>query len=144
MSGGPRSLLATVGLLGALAACAGQPGPLAPAPRAPTVPPARFEIVAVGDTTFAFAAGSNRWLRPGATGIAVDPKRRDGLVARYRVLEVRDGLATALITGQTTRVTPDHMVLAVRPPVPLLRQRAFWLGTFAGGLVAGVAASSAW
>jgi hypothetical protein len=120
--------------------CAPQPGPV----RATGAPPARFEIVAVRDTTFDFAVGSQRWLRPGVTGIAVDPKRRDGLVAGYRVLAVRGGVVTAVITGQTTRLTPDHMALAVRPAVPLVKQRAFWLGAFAGGLLGGLAASSAW
>jgi hypothetical protein len=107
-------------------------------------PPDRFDIVEVGDTTFGFAVGPRKWLRPGATGIAVDPRRRDGLVARYRVLWVKDGVVTALITGQTTRVTADHMALAVRPATPLLRQRTFWAGAFSGGLLGAIASTLSW
>ena len=64
----------------------------------------RFEITAVSDTTLLFRAGTARWVHAGQTGTAVDPRRRDALVARFRVLTVRDGLATALVTGQTTSV----------------------------------------
>ena len=129
--------LATVAL-----GCGGHQAPARPAPA--SAPPARFEIVAVADSTFDFAVGPQTWLRPGATGIAVDPRRRDGLVARYRVLSVRNGLVTALITGQTTRLTADHMVLAVKPAVPLLRRREFWVGAFAGGLLGGLAGTASW
>ena len=116
----------------------------APLPEPAPSPPDRFDIVEVGDTTFGFAVGPRKWLRPGATGIAVDPRRRDGLVARYKVLWVKDGIVTALITGQTTRVTPDHMALAVRPVTPLLRQRTFWAGAFSGGLLAAIASTLSW
>jgi hypothetical protein len=126
----------------ALAGVACSPPP--PRPAAAPLPPDRFDIVEVGDTTFRFLVGHRTWLRPGATGIAVDPRRRDGLVARYRILSVNDGRVTALITGQTTRVTPDHMALAVRPASPLIKQRTFWAGAFSGGLLAAIAATLAW
>ena len=134
-------LAVSVGALAA-AACAQPAAARRPAP-SPN-PPDRFDIVEVGDTTFGFAVGPRKWLRPGATGIAVDPRRRDGLVARYRVLSVKDGIVTALITGQTTRVTPDHMALAVRPVTPLLRQRSFWAGAFGGGLLAAIVSTLSW
>ncbi|HKG94354.1 MAG TPA: hypothetical protein VKA84_20750 [Gemmatimonadaceae bacterium] len=97
----------------------------------------RFEIVAVGDTTFDFAVRDQRWVKPRARGIAVDPRQRDALIAQFEVLSVRDGVATAVVTGATTRVTLDH-VAQLEPP----RQR-WWRngGTWAGlglGLVAGV------
>lgn len=135
-----RLVLAAAAL--AAAACA-QPATARRPDPAPN-PPDRFDIVEVGDTTFGFAIGPRKWLRPGATGIAVDPRRRDGLVARYKVLWVKDGIVTALITGQTTRVTADHMALAVRPVTPLLRQRTFWAGAFAGGLLSAIAATLSW
>lgn len=100
----------------------------------------RFDVVAVGDTTFTILIGAERWVRRGTTGIAVDPKRRDALVARFRILSRVGDSATALITGQTTRVTPTHVAL-LRQPVPgPLSQEAFWTGIFLGA-AAGVAAA---
>lgn len=99
----------------------------------------RFEITAVDDTTVSFSAGTERWIRSGASGIAVDPRKRDVLVARLRVLRVADeGSVTALVTGQTTAVTTDHVVVLQEVHPPWYRRRAFW-----GGLVLGVAAGTA-
>lgn len=95
----------------------------------------RFEITAVGDSTFTFPLGRNRWLHPGLQGIAVDPMRRDALVARFRVLRVTPSDATALITGQTTRLTTEHVALIERPRRPWYRSAAFWVGTLLGGAV---------
>ena len=46
----------------------------------------RFEISTVADSTFEFPAGRYAWVAPGIRGIAVDPRRRDALVARFQVL----------------------------------------------------------
>lgn len=101
----------------------------------------RFEVTAVGDTTLAFRRGTERWLKPGLLGIAVDPRKRDVLVARLRVLQVdRAGLVTALVTGQTTAVTTDHVVLLDEVRPAWYRRRAFWGGMLLGaalGVTAG-------
>jgi hypothetical protein len=99
---------------------------------------ARFEIRATDDSTVTFARDEARWIAAGQEGIAVDPLRRDVLVARLRVLTVApDGDVRALVTGQTTRVTDAHVVLLAVPEAPLWRRRTFWLGA-AGGGVAGL------
>ena len=92
----------------------------------------RFEITQVGDTTFRFPRGFATWVKEGVTGIAVDPRRRDVLVARFRVIAVDSGLATALITGQTTRVATEHVVVLREPPRPWWRGLTFWGGTALG------------
>lgn len=106
-----------------------------------TAPPAdaerRFEIVHVGDSTVSLLAPRVGWVRPGAYGIAVDPRQRDVLVARLRVLTRSADTAVALVTGQTTRLTTDYVAIFRRPGTPALRQRVFW-GGVAAGLLAGV------
>jgi hypothetical protein len=99
----------------------------------------RFEITQVGDTTFGFSRGDANWVRQGMTGIAVDPTRRDVLVARFRVIKVDTGFVTALVTGQTTRVSTEHVVVMSEPPRPWYKVPLFWGGT-ALGLVIGVLA----
>lgn len=102
----------------------------------------RFEIASVGDSTFSFSiSSSNRWVRRGLRGIAVDPRRRDALVARFEVMRVGRGEAVALITGQTTRLTTDHAVLLERPRPPWYRQRSFWIGTVLGAAIGAALAS---
>lgn len=101
----------------------------------------RFEIVEVGDSTIAFATARERWVRRGHRGIAVDPTRRDALVARLLVLDVDDGRATALVTGQTGRLNGEHVVLMQRPRTPFYRQRSFWLGALVGAAAGAIAAS---
>ena len=103
---------------------------------------ARFEIVGVGDTTFLFRAGSGSWVRSGQRGIAVDPRRRDVMVARFHVISLRDGVATAKITGQTTNLTTDY-VAVMSPPVPSwYRRSTFWIGAGVGAII-GVLAGAA-
>lgn len=101
----------------------------------------RFEINSVGDTTLGFAAGSERWIRRGLRGSAVDPKKRDVLVAQLRVLRVdAQGNVTATVIGQTTAVTTDHVVVMQEPPPSWFRRKAFWGGLALGatlGVVAG-------
>lgn len=101
----------------------------------------RFEIVTVADSTVAFATARQRWVRRGLEGIAVDPTRRDALVARLVVLDVDEGQATALVTGQTVRLNGEHVVLLQRPPTPFFRQRTFWMGAVLGAALGAVVAS---
>ena len=97
---------------------------------------ARFEIASVGDSTFTFLTGPQRWVTPRTRGIVVDPARRDALVARFRIMGVRADTVTALITGLTTRVTPDHfVVLNPPPPPPWYKRNFFWGGAAVGTLV---------
>lgn len=100
---------------------------------------ARFDVSSVGDSTFTFYIGGQAWVRRKPRGIVVDPSRRDALVARFQLLGVRDSLATALVTGQTTRVTTDHVVVMAPPPPP----RWFARPTFWGGAAAGAVAGAA-
>jgi hypothetical protein len=103
----------------------------------------RFLVDSVGDSTFVFHVGArDGWVHPGSNGVAVDPARRDALVARFRVLSVRDRVATALVTGQTTFVTTDHVALLEEPPRRFFRQGLFWAGALLGGVIGAVAALS--
>ena len=92
----------------------------------------RFEITQVGDTTFRFPSGTMSWVKAGQAGIAVDPRRRDVLVARFRVIRVDTGLVTALITGQTTRVETEHIAVLTEPGRSWFRMPLFWGGTILG------------
>lgn len=98
----------------------------------------RFEVIEAGDTTFAFPVGRHGWVIAGREGIVVDPTRRDVLVARFRVVRVGDGRAEALITGQTTRVTTDHIALLDAPVPRWWERRYFWLGAAAGGVLGAI------
>jgi hypothetical protein len=102
----------------------------------------RFEVRSVSDSTFEFEAGRSDWVKPGLRGLAVDPRRRDVLVARFEVLRVNRGVATALVTGQTARVSTEHVALLYRPLPKWYVRRVFWVGVGMGtivGLVAGAA-----
>ena len=131
--GDPPRVQAPVGSAPILDAAAPQSSPNTPDPRL-----RRFEVVAVDETTFTILIGADRWVRRGTQGVAVDPKRRDALVARFRILGRVGDSATALVTGQTTRVDPTHVALMREPVAGPLRQKAFW-----AGIVLGVAAGAA-
>jgi hypothetical protein len=103
---------------------------------------ARFQIDSVGDSTFTFGVGEQDWVARRLRGIAVDPRRRDALVARFVVWRVEEGVATALITGETTRLRTEHVAVLRPPPRRWYRETRFWIGT-AVGLVAGVLGSAA-
>ena len=92
----------------------------------------RYEVVAAEDTTFTILVGPDRWVRRGTVGVAVDPKRRDALVARFRVLSRVGDSAIALVTGQTTRVEVTHVALIRQPVSGPFRQAVFWGGLFLG------------
>ena len=99
----------------------------------------RFEIMSVGDTTVTFRAGRLTWVVRSPSTIVVDPKRRDALVARLRVLSVSStGEAIAVVTGQTGRITTEHFVIAVEPRSRWYRSPLLWIGT-AFGLATGFA-----
>jgi hypothetical protein len=96
---------------------------------------ARFEITVVGDSTFSFPIGTLQWVALKRRGIVVDPARRDALVARFRIQGVQDGVVAAVVTGQTARVTTQHVVV-LEPPAP---SRWYRRGTFWGGSALGLA-----
>ncbi len=96
---------------------------------------ARFPVTAVGDTTLNFAARGVSWVRAGRQGTAVDPRKRDELVARFTVLFVRNGVATALVTGQTTSVSVEHVALIPEPATRWFTQRTFWTGLILGAAI---------
>lgn len=93
----------------------------------------RFDLRPSSDTTLRFAPAEARWIRPGLEGIAVDPANGDALVARFRVVQVDADSATALVTGQTTRLSPAHVALLVAPRRAWWHERLFWWGAAAGG-----------
>jgi hypothetical protein len=100
----------------------------------------RFEIVNATDSTITIPTDKISWVKRGTRGIAVDPRDHDAMVARFQVVRVDSGQATALITGQTTRVTTDHVAVIERPHVPWFKQGVFWIGAALGAVI-GVAAS---
>jgi hypothetical protein len=128
-----RGLLPIVGLAVGTALCAAN----AEAQRRAV----RFEIIAVGDSTLQFKVGTAGWVRRGQSGTAVDPRKRDELVARFRIMRVRDGSATALVTGQTTALSTEHIATLEEPKRPWFRAKTFWSGLVLGAAlgIAGVA-----
>ena len=107
---------------------------LAPAAAGAQSSGVRFEITNVGDSTIAFATGRADWVESGLRGLALDPRQRDVLVARFEVLEVREGAALALITGATRPLTTDDIAVLERPAPPLVTRRGFWTGLVVGVL----------
>lgn len=93
---------------------------------------ARFQLQPLTDSTVSFLPVEARWVRTGAEGVAVDPARGDALIARVRVMEISNTSAVALVTGQTSRIDPGHVLLLVPPAVPWWRERAFWVGVLSG------------
>jgi hypothetical protein len=130
-----RSLLPIVGLAVGTVLCAAK---AAAQQRA-----VRFEIIAVGDSTLSFRIGKAGWVHRGQAGTAVDPRKRDELVARFRIMRVRDGSATALVTGQITALTTEHVATLEEPKRPWFRAKTFWSGLVLGAAlaVAGAAVS---
>jgi hypothetical protein len=97
----------------------------------------RFAITNVGDTTVTFQAGKMTWIVRSPRAIVVDPRRRDALVARLKVLSVgANGEATAIVTGQAGRITVDHVVIGTEPRSRWFKNPLMWMGT-AFGLLAG-------
>lgn len=102
----------------------------------------RFEIAHVGDSTIVLNTGKHDWVRPNQKGIAVDPMRHDALVARFVILRVdrASASAVAVVTGQTTQLTPNHVALITRPAKRWYAQPAFWIGAVLGGAIGAIAA----
>jgi hypothetical protein len=96
---------------------------------------ARFDIDSVGDSTVTFGVGNAKWVHAGQTGLAVEPTRHDELIARFKVLSVKSGTATAVITGQTSRVLTGQVALIRRPPPPFYAVGLFWIGTAVGAAI---------
>jgi hypothetical protein len=92
----------------------------------------RFEITGVGDSTISFRVGDVSWVKPGMTGIAVDPTHHDALIARIAVLRVNGSLATAVVTGQTARLSTDFMALLEPPSKHWYQQPGIWIAAGAG------------
>ena len=102
----------------------------------------RFAITAVGDSTVTFGTAGSGWVAAGQTGIVIDPRRSDALVARFRILRVRGGRAEALITAEAAQLEVGQSAILTRPPVSFYRGRDFWLGVLlgaAGGVLIGAA-----
>jgi hypothetical protein len=55
-------------------------------------------------------------------------------VATFRIRSVDRGSVNAIITGQVTRVSTDHVAIMDEPPQAFFRSLIFW-----GGLVVGFA-----
>jgi hypothetical protein len=100
----------------------------------------RFAIRLVADSTFDFLTDGAKWVRPGAEGIAVDPRQRDLLVARFFVTRVNGDTAVALVTGQTTRVADVHVALLAPPHPGPVHRPSFWAGFFGGAVLGAVIA----
>jgi hypothetical protein len=96
---------------------------------------ARFDIDSVGDSTFTFGVARAHWVHRGQRGIAVDATQRDELIARFRVLRVDHGVATAVVTGQTARVQSGEVALLKQPGTPFYVEPYFWAALAAGGLI---------
>ena len=97
----------------------------------------RFAITNVGDTTVTFQAGKMTWVVRSPRAIVVDPRRRDALIARLKVLSIgANGEATAVVTAQAGRITTDHVVIGTEPRSRWFRNPLMWMGT-AFGLLAG-------
>ena len=95
---------------------------------------ARFEIEVVDDSTAVIRVEEARWVRRGLAAYAVDPQRRDALVARLSVIALDSTTARLLVTSQVTRVTTEHFLLVPRPATPWWRSRVVWTSMVAGAL----------
>lgn len=98
-------------------------------------PAQRFFIEEVGDSTFTITVSGERWVRPGIVGTAVDPLRRDSVVARFRIIRSDRHRATALVTGQVADVLPSHVALLPTPEKRWYARRSFWVALLLGGAI---------
>jgi hypothetical protein len=100
----------------------------------------RFEITTVGDSTVSLSTEKHEWVREGQKGIAVDPMRHDALVARFTILHVDPvhKRALAIVTGQTTRLTTQHVALIARPGRKWYAQPTLWIGTAVGVVIGAI------
>ena len=101
----------------------------------------RFRVLAVTDTSLTFEIGDADWVKAGREGISVDPRRRDVLIARFRVVRVVDHQALAVVVGQTEPLSTEHVALLTEPSRPFWRTKSFWFG-LVGGLAMGFGVGS--
>jgi hypothetical protein len=101
----------------------------------------RFAISQVQDTTLSFPIGTAKWVHIGLNGIAINPRDRDVLVARFRIVDIDQGVATGLITGMTTRLSTDHVVVLEEPTKRFFKTLGFWGGVVIGFVLGAVAGS---
>jgi hypothetical protein len=95
----------------------------------------RFDIDSIGDSTFTFAVGGAAWVTPGRRGLAVDPSNGDELIAEFRVVQVDQGVAMALVLGQTARIKAGQVAVMTPPGRPFYAQPLFWAGAGAGAVI---------
>jgi hypothetical protein len=88
----------------------------------------RFAVSTVRDSLVEFPQGSARWVKRGKLGIAVDPARRDAMIARLRITNVGGGTVTAIVTAQSQPLSTDHVVILDEPPPAWYRRMALWAG----------------
>jgi hypothetical protein len=100
---------------------------------------ARFDVTTVDDTTFTFATTGVGWVKRGQRGLVVDPAHGDELIAQFRVSKVGHARATAVVTGQTARLTTAHVALLQERRAPFFRRAWFWIGVAIGGAIGYVA-----
>ncbi len=102
----------------------------------------RFEIRGVGDSTIVISTAHHDWVRAKQKGIAVDPLRHDALVARFVIVSVdrADSSAIAVVTGQTTQLTVNHVALITRPGKHWYAEPTFWIGAVLGGALGAIVA----
>jgi hypothetical protein len=103
----------------------------------------RFAVVELTDSTVRFDASDARWLRPGMIGYAVDPSKKDALVASLSLMGTGGREYKALITGQREPVDSTHIVVFLRPDTPWWRTKHYWGGFVIGVVVTTVAALAA-
>ena len=92
----------------------------------------RFDITSVGDSTISFRISDASWVTAGMKGIAVDPAHHDALIARIQVIRVTGTLATAVVTGQTSRVNTDYVALIEAPKKKWYQNPATWIAGAVG------------
>lgn len=132
-----RRRLRAVAFLGAVvvSACRASAPPHRDVSEAPPRDAWRFPVLGVTDSTITFPIADAPWVRTGQAAVAVDPARADALVAHLTVTMTYGGRATALVSGQVSRLSPSHAVLLRRPPARAWRTRAFWTGVATGAAV---------
>jgi len=99
----------------------------------------RFDITSVDDSTFTFATTGANWVKPSRAGFVVDPLHGDELIAKFRVTKSHKGSATAVVTGQTERLSLSDVALLTKPHPLFLTRPWFWAAFVVGGVIGYVA-----
>jgi hypothetical protein len=102
----------------------------------------RFLVSQVRDSVVEFQQGTAKWIKRGKLGFAVDPARRDALVAQLRIDRVAGGMVTAVVTAQSQPLSTDHVVILDQPPPAWYKRLSLWAGLAVGaalGFLAGAA-----